>query len=105
MNNKKTNDKYISPPADIILDLINGEDNAPHRLLNHYDEYTTSRAKEPVYNEHGKIITTVINDDLLQDIREDILKAIPTLRRSILNGSFTHRPLVVIVAANSEIFE
>lgn len=51
MNNKKTNDKYISPPADIILDLINGEDNAPHRLLNHYDEYTISRAKEPVYNE------------------------------------------------------
>lgn len=101
----KNKSKYACPPADIILDIINDENDAPEKVLGFYNEYAEKSAKEPVYNGNGKIVTTIINDDLLQNIREDIIKAIPILRRSILNGNFSYRPLVVIVAAGKEILE
>lgn len=105
MKNKKKTEKCMSPPADIILDIINDEKGATEKMLNFYDEYITAGAKEHIYSEDGRRLTTIINDDLLQDIREDIIKAIPTLRKSILNGRLGCHPLVVIVAAGSEIFE
>ena len=74
--------RNIIPPADIILDLINDEPRADIRVLNFYEGYILTMAKEPKYTAGGELICFEVNEDLAQELRIALFRSLPKLRRA-----------------------
>ena len=91
--------KRIPLPADIILDLINDEPYADIRVLNFYEGYILTIAKESKFNANGEFVCSVVNEDLAQELRIALYRSLPKLRRAFLR-EFGNKPVVVMVSKN-----
>ena len=74
--------RKIIPPADIILDLINDEPHTDVRVLDFYEAYILSVAKEPKYAASGEFICFEVNEDLAQELRIALFRSLPKLRQA-----------------------
>ncbi len=85
------------PPADIILDLLNDVPGTETRIILFYEGYIQAAATEPLYTEDGIYKGIYRNEDLMQEIKMALLKAIPPLKRNILKRLSFRNTVVVIL--------
>ena len=93
----KRRKKPIVPPADIILDLINDEPYVEMKLLNYYEAYILSAAKEPKYTANGEFVGLEINEDLAQELRVSVYRSLPKLRQAFFR-KFGNQSIIVMVS-------
>ena len=74
--------RNIIPPADIILDLINDEPHTDVRVLDFYEGYILTLAKESKYTAGGEFICFEVNEDLAQELRVALFRSLPKLRQA-----------------------
>ena len=86
------------PPADIILDVINGKTCADEKILKFYEKYILAAANEPHYNASGEYLGQYVNEDLAQDIRLAIFKCLPSLRKAFQKNFFEESPVIIVIA-------
>ena len=89
--------RNIIPPTDIILDLINDEPYIDVRVLDFYEAYILSVAKEPKYTASGEFICFEVNEDLAQELRIALFRSLPKLHLAFF-GKFGNKPIVVTVS-------
>lgn len=88
--------RYI-PPADIILDLLNEEEDVTEAILDFYGGYIASASSISQHNTDGIYEGNFKDEDLMQDIRVAVIKALPPLRRKL--KQFIEEPgaLVIVI--------
>ena len=89
--------KKIIPPADIILDVINGDTYAEEKILKFYDNYIISVAKETLYDAEGNYKGVCINEDLAQEIRIAVLNSLPSLRKAFQKKFLRKTPVIILI--------
>ena len=89
MKNEKTDTKL---PVEIVLNILNNEPNADVELLEHYNPYIISIGTA---TESENMLA---DEDLVQEIKIAILKAIPKLRKVLIDKHLSDNSIVVIVA-------
>ena len=89
MKDKKESAKI---PIEIVLNVLNNEQNADVKLLDFYAPYIGSIGTV----EEDDI--TYVDEDLIQEIKIAVIKAIPKLRKALLNKHFKDDPIVMVVA-------
>ena len=87
---------HIVPPADIILDVLNEEPEAEEKVLKHYEKYILKIATERGKNRCGKT-AYIINEDLQQEIRMAVIKAMPTMRRAFRKKYMKNISVVFVI--------
>lgn len=94
MRNKKLN----VPPADIILNILNGADEAAEQILDYYEGYIIVSATFPIYDEAGAYLGLYADHDLMQDMRLNLYNSIPALKRRL--HLHLHDPNAVVIILN-----
>lgn len=90
MKHKNYIKNVILPSVDIILALLNNDSRKDIDLLDFYDGYIHAVATEPVYTFDGIKTGYFVNEDLVQEIRIELLKSLPTLRKKLMK-EFSHQ--------------
>ncbi len=88
MKEEKTNTKI---PIEIVLSVLNNEQNADVKLLDFYTPYISSIGAI----EENDVVH--VDEDLIQEIKIAVIKAIPKLREALVNKHFKDDSIVVIV--------
>lgn len=85
------------PPADIILNLINDTKEADEMLLDYYEGYIITAATLPIYDVNGVCIGYNADHDLMQDMRLNVLKCIPLLRKKLSDHLSDSEAFIIIL--------
>lgn len=89
------------PPINTILDLLNGVSNAETEIIKFYEGYIQMAATEPIYSEDGLYNGMLQNEDLMQEIRIALFKALPILRRNVLQ-KISDKKIVIVISIQNE---
>lgn len=84
-----------APPADVLLDVINGAEDSCKTLLRCYEGYINAAARRPVYDGEGHCIGVLYDQDLMQDMRLNVFKCIPALRKNLILYVIDPKTLIV----------
>ena len=76
----------------MILDLQNEERGAEVKIIRFYDGYISKMARKPIYTETGQFVGCEINEDLAQELKIALFRALPKLRKAFYN-QFTIKQL------------
>lgn len=96
MRNRRTEHIRV-PPADLILDLLNDAPQKDIEFLDFYDGYIHSAATKPVYSADGCLKGYFVDTDLVQDIRLELLRSLPVLRRRLIEAISAPDTVVVLL--------
>lgn len=84
------------PAADIILDVINGTSDCQEKVLNYYEGYIITAGTFPIYNARGFYSGFYADHDLMQDMRINLYKSVPILRKKLIRGILNPETIVII---------
>ena len=94
MRNRKKNRNI---PDNIILNILNQTDNAEDDVLDYYEGYIREVATEPVYSKEGNRTGYYYDEDLAQELRLALSKALPALRETLIKNHLEKRPVIVVL--------
>lgn len=94
MRNRKKNRNI---PDNIILNILNQTDNAEDDVLDYYEGYIREVATEPVYSKEGNRTGYYYDEDLAQELRIALSKALPALRETLIKNHLEKRPVIVVL--------
>lgn len=88
--------KIQVPPADIILDVINGVPDCREKILNYYEGYINTAGTFSLYDNRGMYSGYYANHDLMQEMRINLYNSVPILRRKLILGILEPETIVII---------
>lgn len=91
-----SNKKIQVPAADIILDVINGTSDCQEKVLNYYEGYIITAGTFSLYDSRGIYCGFYANHDLMQDMRINLYKSVPILRKKLIRGILNPDTIVII---------
>ena len=94
MRNRKKNRNI---PDNIILNILNQTDDAEDDVLDYYEGYIREVATEPVYSKEGNRTGYYYDEDLAQELRIALSKALPALRETLIKNHLEKRPVIVVL--------
>ena len=94
MRNRKKNRNI---PDNIILNILNQIDDAEDDVLDYYEGYIREVATEPVYSKDGNRTGYYYDEDLAQELRLALSKALPALREILIKNHLEKRPVIVVL--------
>ena len=94
MRNRKKNRNI---PDNIILNILNQTDDAEDDVLDYYEGYIREVATEPVYSKEGNRTGYYYDEDLAQELRLALSKALPALRETLIKNHLEKRPVIVVL--------
>ena len=82
---KKENKKFkcVLPP-EIMLDILNQVEGTDLKIIEYYTPYMKKVATKDIYSKDGRFIGRILDEDLLQDMKVEIIKSLPTIRKMLL---------------------
>lgn len=83
------------PPADIILGLLNNKKEKEDELLNFYDSYIKAASFICLTSLQQNI--SDYDEDLAQEMRLNLIKSVPVLRKRIIRLKSSDHSLIVLV--------
>ena len=84
-------------PADIILNLINDNPENDLDILHYYNGYIHAAAEETAYTADGIKKGTFVNEDLLQEIRFEVLHCLPVLRKKLIEILLSTTRVIILI--------
>ncbi len=87
---------HILPTSELICDILNNEPYAAEKALTFYERYIRSMALEPARTPDGARTGYFYDEDLAQELRLALCRAIPSIRRVLLKQHFPNRSTVTI---------
>lgn len=75
--------KCILPP-EILIDILNKVDGTDLKIIEYYTPYMKKIATKQIYSSDGRCIGRILDEDLLQDLKVEIIKSMPAIRRMLL---------------------
>ena len=84
-------------PDNIILNILNQTDDAEDDVLDYYEGYIREVATEPVYSKEGNRTGYYYDEDLAQELRIALSKALPALRETLIKNHLEKRPVIVVL--------
>lgn len=102
---RKNTKTRILPSSEMILGVLNNDKRVIEEMIRFYDGYVLAAAMKPAYSAEGARVGYYIDEDLAQNIRMDIFKCLPNLRKAadaLLNKK--DNSVLVVVAEVSETY-
>lgn len=79
---RKNTKARILPSSEMILGVLNNDKRVIEEMIQFYDGYVLAAAMKPAYSAEGTRVGYYIDEDLAQNIRMDIFKCLPNLRKA-----------------------
>ena len=93
----KNRRKSKNIPDHIILNILNQTASAEDEVLDYNEGYIREVATEPVYSTDGNRTGYYYDEDLAQELRLALSKALPALRETLIKNHLEKRPVIVVL--------
>ena len=75
--------KCVLPP-EIMLDILNQVEGTDLKIIEYYTPYMKRIATKEIRSKDGRCIRRILDEDLLQEMKIEIIKSMPAIRRMLL---------------------
>jgi len=75
--------KCVLPP-EIMIDILNQVEGTDLKIIEYYTPYMKKLATKNIYSKDGRCIGRILDEDLLQEMKVNIIKSMPAIRRMLL---------------------
>ena len=79
---RKNTKARILPSSEMIMGVLNNEKRVIEEMIQFYDGYILAAEMKPAYSAEGTRVGYYIDEDLAQNVRMDIFKCLPNLRKA-----------------------
>ncbi len=86
--------KRTLPTADMVCRVINNEEHSAEELIDFYDDYINSAARNKSNAYHTN---NGLDEDLAQEIKLEVIKCLPTLRKTFKRKFLKNTPIILVI--------
>ncbi len=96
---RKSTKVRILPSSEMVMGVLNGEKRVINEMIQFYDGYILAASMRPAYSAEGSQVGYYIDEDIAQNIRTDIFKCLPNLRKVVdVAINKKKNPVLVVVS-------
>lgn len=82
---------------ELVRDILNGAPDVEIQVLDFYEPYIKKMATEAYYDADGNRVGYRLNEDMAQEIRIELFKCVPKVRKATLKKYFDGEENAVFV--------